>query len=408
MENIEVILAVLTTIGGAIAWTFNFVDSNKAKSNLRESFDKTLQGLYSTSVDQKISSAILLRRFLNKMSKEGKHRDTYKIEAINVISSLLKKEKCGEYQKTLADSLSYILNLDKCDFQYANLQNMYLEPNETALKKDLRVIQWRPISWLFWWMKKPRVISMCETDMFMADLSYANIKLVSGKQAVFYKANLYQATFRNCDLSEADFRGAYLEGAKFKNCVISGIKIGDSYGNPVFDNCIGEISAESNNTENTVKKVFISCPGALTPKQAEFLSNLKTNFKQLGIEVIQFAKYKYRETGQLSAIKTEIANSNGVVILGFKDVKILEGRYRPNTEEFKLLNNDIIVSPWINIEAGIASGTNKPILMIFDERLNSGLFDDAITDHNITKVKINSVNYAIYDHQVDEWVRQIN
>ncbi len=140
LSNREVITSAVVLVGGVLVAVYRITTSKEnieIKEGIRKSFEDTVKGLYSVNETERISSAILLRRYLNKRNREGRKSVLYKIEALNVISSLLKIEKCSEIQKTLGDSLSYTINIDKLDLQYTNLQNVCIKPDVRNLRKDI-------------------------------------------------------------------------------------------------------------------------------------------------------------------------------------------------------------------------------------------------------------------------------
>ncbi len=172
--------------------------------------------------------------------------------------------------------------------------------------------------------------------------------------------------------------------------------------------CIkGENISEKNFVSSSKKKIFLSCFGALSPKQVEFLNRLKFDLSKIDIEVINFDRTKYRLTGQLSAIQTEMASCHGVIAILFKDIYIQKGIFRPETEDMCEITNHALSSPWINIELGLAYGMKKQILLLHDGQIKDGLLDNEITDCIIKKIDYLSYNYADYDYEVQKWANNL-
>ncbi len=479
-EPFIMLMAVIALLAYIVALIYQYFAEKEIRENLRQAFDDTTKGLFSEKLSERICSAILLRRFLNKKNKEGRGKNSYRMEAVNVIASLLKIEKCGVLQKTLADSLSYIEKIDEFDFQNCNFQNMCLIPNKVVLAKELGFFR----RCMYRIRKKHNIqkeikVSMCGTDFFMADFSYSTISFIEAQKAVFFKSNMYKTTIKHSDLADANFYESYSTGVKFVNCVLTGAQFGNAFvnnaifsqcilddvdfsgayiDNATFDNCqfknvnfssaslkdirffyqeessknllenvnftdakhlpdfiadnlkgsifTGKIKPEQPTQKTfgvSTKRIFLSCSGALSPKQGEFTSKLKHDLLLFGIEIVNFDRTKYRLTGQISSILTEMASCHGVISLGFKDIEIKEGVYRPQTEDMTSINDKIMTSPWINIEMGLAIGIRKPMLILYDGRINDGVIDTNITDISISKIDFNSYNYADYEYEVRQW-----
>ena len=155
------ILGLITAVVyGILKFVQDFIQREaKEYENYQKSFETVVAQLSSEVKTSQLSAAILLRRYFKETSR--KQMSGLHSEAVNVISSLLKILPTGVFQKTLGDGLAYAVNLSKTDLQHTNLQNLYLG------RKDETKIQ------------------MQETDMFMADLSYANLDEIDGQGAVF-------------------------------------------------------------------------------------------------------------------------------------------------------------------------------------------------------------------------------
>ena len=192
--------ASIAVIGGAVYAIIKFIYyivtlKKTRRENLKASFDRTIDQLSSNSKTSQLSAAVLLRRFLG--TKIAKKYPYLEKETINVISSLAKTLPTNVFQKTLVDGLAYASDLSFCDLQKTNLQDALLD-------------------------NKKRHILMNETDLFLSDLSYANIEGITGHGIIFYRAILFCTRIKNCDFTGANFRGADLTGVAFKDYASSG------------------------------------------------------------------------------------------------------------------------------------------------------------------------------------------
>lgn len=239
------------------------------------------------------------------------------LEAVNVISSLLKVLPSGVLQKTLGDGLAYAKDLDKVDLQSTNLQNLYL-----GRKDDIH-------------------ISMAETDMFMADISYATLNKIDGHGAVFFNAILYHTQIKNCDFTNANFVGADLSNVYFKGTTLFGADFSKATNLPIeFEGKLSQegkfISKEVFETPSTKqerKVVFFSMPGCMT-KEDEIITKDFQSFleKEMQYDVIYYLKcheFKYggEVTGFVGLEEFEGVGLDGIdvdVQLDIRDEKELQ------------------------------------------------------------------------------------
>lgn len=357
----------------------------------RTIFMDTLKGINSTNESQRISSAILLRRFLQRDKREGGSKLEYRDEVLSIISSLLRVVKYGELQKTLADSLSYSENLSNIDLQATNLQEAYLKPRTGHNQ-----------------------ISMIHADLYKSDLSYASFNHVDASHSAFCEAMMMRTVFRNCTLCHARFDRSDLYGARFIDCKLDGANF---YG---ATNIPDEIQCKLNEngiycpdtpatpyvSNKTTRKVFVSCLGNLTAEQDNCFSMIDNKLKKLGIETVRYSRLSYRNSGQINEIRAAMETCCAVLILGFKSVLVQSGYYRPNTDESKTLKGIAISTPWNGIEAGMASALKKPLLILSEQGISDGIFDENINDKNLTRIPLHA-NPIEIDKVLTRWISSI-
>ena len=178
LQLIAILGLVAAVVYGILKFVQDFIQAESRKrENYYKSFDTVVAQLSSDVKTSQLSAAILLRRYFKDTG--NKKRADLHLEAVNVISSLLKVLPSGVLQKTIGDGLAYAKDLDKVDLQGTNLQNLYL-----GRKDNIR-------------------ISMTETDMFMADISYATLNQIDGHGAVFFNSILYHTQIKDCDFTNA-------------------------------------------------------------------------------------------------------------------------------------------------------------------------------------------------------------
>lgn len=362
--------ATVIAIGGLLYAIIKFIHElftrrSRVKDDFLKSFDTLVAQLTSDNKTAQLSAAILLRRYF-KNTKRKKHIDL-RMETINVISSLLKTLPSGVFQKTLADGLAYAVNLSKCDLQKTNLQDVLLD-------------------------NKYRKVIMNGTDLFLADLSYANLEGITGNGIILYRAILFCARIKNCDFTNADFRGADLTGVSFKDCVLTGADFSDALNVPTSIAKVlvngkflneGKVSACHASKDKTI---FFSMPGTMSKEDEIMTKDFKKMLEGNGFEVIYYTRDDYPRFGQFNRVRKDILRSSGMVAFGLKQINIQEGRYRPGTPDEEEWREKWLSTPWNEIEVGMGLMAGIPILLASDPEINNGVFDHELSECYVSSI----------------------
>jgi hypothetical protein len=115
-------------IGGIVAILkyFNYRTNRDKKAAVGQAFSSVISLLASESEVERVTGAVLLRRFFDPESEFGMAEAAYAEEAVNVMAAVLRSSDAGVLQKLLADGLSHAPTLEGADLQRTNLQNAYL------------------------------------------------------------------------------------------------------------------------------------------------------------------------------------------------------------------------------------------------------------------------------------------
>lgn len=339
--------------------------SNKRRrEEARESFDKVVENLSSDNPATQLSSAVLLRRFLSL--KIGRTYYLHK-ETIDVISSILRTLPTGVYQKTLADGLAYTDDLTNADLQRTNLQNVYLGSKSYTLK-------------------------LHSTDLFMANLTYGLIDNVDATGIILYNSLLYGTIIKNSNFTKANFVGADLTNAKFKNVILFGADFSKATNVPpeIADTLVDGICRSENpittNNNKFGRAIFFSMPGNMSKSDEIIVLAFRQYLIKLGYEVIYYNRDTYPRFGQLSQIKAAIEKSAAMIAFGTKQTFIKEGVYRPDMIGERNISNGWLSTPWNEVEVGMATMIGIPILLVKDEDIEDGVFDEIISESFISTI----------------------
>lgn len=389
LQLIAILGLVAAVVYGILKFVQDFIQAESRKrENYYKSFDTVVAQLSSDVKTSQLSAAILLRRYFKDTG--NKKRADLHLEAVNVISSLLKVLPSGVLQKTLGDGLAYAKDLDKVDLQGTNLQNLYL-----GRKDNIR-------------------ISMIETDMFMADISYATLNQIDGHGAVFFNSILYHTQIKDCDFTNAYFKGADLSSAYFKDVQLYGANFSQASNLPVeFE---GKLSSEgvftskerltTPSTKQERKVVFFSMPGCMSKEDEILTKDYKTFLEdEMNYEVIYYQKDEYPEFGQFNKIRQSIMNSSAMIAFGFKQISIKDGVSHPNTTKEKSISNVDLPTPWNELEVGMGLMNHLPILLVKSNGISSGIFDNKLSECFVATITADSDSRELkYNPEVKQWL----
>lgn len=390
LNTIAIVAIVSAIVYGALKF---FRDVYRAKERERNNYRRSFEELVSQlnkkhNQSAQLSASILLRRYFKDTT--GDDKKELRQEAINVISSLLRTLPTGVLQKTLADGLGFAIDLSGCDLQKSNLQDVLLD-------------------------NKKQEILMNNTDLFLSDLSYANLEGIKGHGIIFYNAILFYARIRNCDFTNGDFRGADLNGIVFKNCILKGADFTNARNRPSFieENLDengkfklnGMISAKHDTKDKTI---FFSMPGLLNKEDEVITKNYKEFLENNGYEVIYYKRDDYPRFGQLNRVKEAINHSSGMIAFGFKQIFISDGEYRPQTKDKSLWKDKWLSTPWNEIEVGIGLAVGMPILLVHDPDISDGVFDNGLSECFVARILSTEDSRRLeYNKLFQEWFSKL-
>ena len=398
-----VVLGIAVAIAGAVVREYIKWRGRKSDETLRyeyqQSFDTAVRNLSSKNKSLQLTAAILLRRFfnINEMKKGG---DFLKEETINVISSLLRTLPTSVFQKTVGDGLAYAKDLSGVDLQRTNLQDVCLEG------------------------KKER-ITLNNSDLFMADLSYALVKNVDAAGAYFYHSILLKTRLKDCSLRNADFRNADLTKASFTNVDLFHAKFDGAINIPseilaglgtytddkgiVHKNVYLKEKPVTTSSGNSLGNIFFSIPGCTNVEDNALINEYSKVLEGMNYNVIRYTRDQYPQFGQLNKIRKDILKSSAMVVFGLKQVQIDKATFRPGTREEENWENRWLPTPWNEIEFGLGAMLGLPILLVKDSDIDSGIFDCHISESFIVVVSANAkIDDVVKERDFKLWMSKIS
>jgi len=361
---LNVVAAGLAVLGALIGLSqyFNFRSKRERHAEIGRAFADVVAGLGSASTIERLANAALLRRFWDRSSEYGKDLP-YAEDAVKVAAAILKQEPTGPVQKLLADELRTAPSVAGRSYQRANLRDAYWGAN---LGLGETPVQLR------------------RADFFRADLSLCSLKNAHLQDAQFREAHLVETILVGADCTGANFEFANLRGAKFKDATLSGARFKDASHVPpailerLNDDGVYEVDAgrpplaDANTGEDF--GIFISAPSVMSASDSVLLEQLVRLVSNAGALPRQFLREDYGQTPPLEEITRRVATSRGVLVFGPTQLKVSAGLMRGGTPEEQQVESLGLPTPWNQVEAGIAVGLGKPLLIV-SNGATGGVFD---------------------------------
>jgi hypothetical protein len=405
----------LATVLAALVGVFKYFQYKNRRDRIAAvgaAFDSAVKSLSSDDEVEQLAGAIRLRRFFDPESELGFGRSSwvmrlgkilepdsepgvepartsmkewdvertpYASEATNVIAAVLRTRQPGVLQKVLADGLAYSPTLIRADLQRTNLQNAYLGARKTEAGME------------------GTEVDLCYADFYRADLSGASLKGAKARGAVFYQARLHNTVLSGADLREANFFEADLSGAHFHKALLSGANFKDArnvppelarrlQANGLYPEDASPFMLASEQLAVAPPRVFLSRPNVLDPGSRQSMDLLRGLLEVQGMVSVELERGEYRECGVISEIRRRMTGCAGVVVFGFRQLEVLEGRLRPGTTAEERVKDLHMATPWSQLEAGMAAMLGLPILLVCQPGVVGGIFDVDINDYLLQRV----------------------
>jgi hypothetical protein len=363
---VTAISAVLAGILGILKY-FNYRSRQDELRLVASDFHAVVAALHSDGLIERMAGAILLRRFYDAGTESGKGTPYLK-EALDVTTAILRGQVTSDFQKLLADGLSFAPSLYRADLQKTNLQLAYLGSRKKGADYP-----------------KDVTIDLSYADFYRADLSRASLKGAYAKGAVFYQARLHNTVLSDADLTEANFFEADLRGAKFDRARLFLAKFSGARNVPsdveekLDENGIYRDIAPFRPVPNPVQapitRVFLSRPGYLGYQRQQHIASLLKRLQTEGLDAQTLERPDYPNFGAIGEVRRIMSGCAGAIITGFGELRIEKASWRSGTPEERHVEDLAVTTPWNQIEGGMALMLGIPILILRERGVSGGIFD---------------------------------
>lgn len=142
-------------------------------------------------------------------------------------------------------------------------------------------------------------------------------------------------------------------------------------------------------------KIFLSVATPHTQSQVNYITNLKSKFKNEGFQLATLEDGDWNNEDPIKPIYALMKQCAGCIVLLMERYFIDTGKIKRGSENEKELKGLSLSTPWCQIEATLAYTQNIPLIVLKDKNVyNDGVFIDQIK--KFKQVKIDIDNF-------DEW-----
>ena len=154
--------------------------------------------------------------------------------------------------------------------------------------------------------------------------------------------------------------------------------------------------------------IFLSYPKPFSKEQEKFISKLEEYLKNRGWEPRTLGVTDYDLQNPLSAIRSLMMESNGIIVIALKRYFIKEGyRKQENNVDDNLPEGTWMTSPYCQIEPAMAYQLGLPILILREEGvLAEGILEKGVTGLYLPEIKISN-DIPLHYLDSEEWTQII-
>jgi hypothetical protein len=156
--------------------------------------------------------------------------------------------------------------------------------------------------------------------------------------------------------------------------------------------------------------VFVSKPNALTASQSAFWLRLRRMLEDRSLRPRSLGETDYPSTSPMEAVRCVVKECQGAIILGLRQVHVVEGREKPGTNKARDVRDAYLPTPWNQIECGMAYALQLPLLIVREAGVEDGVFGIGSTDRFVHEAKLNRqwLSSPRFLQPLNEWVSEVH
>ena len=157
------------------------------------------------------------------------------------------------------------------------------------------------------------------------------------------------------------------------------------------------------------RDIFVSRPSTRNSDQEEFLIHLDSILEDRNLRPVIVGQTEYPNVAPIQAVRDRMDDCQGALILGLKQLRVIEGWDKPGTNEEESIGDLHFPTPWNQIEAGMAFMLDLPILIIKEEGVKGGVFDVGNSDRYIHKASMTEdwLDSPKFAQPFNEWYDEV-
>jgi hypothetical protein len=145
-----------------------------------------------------------------------------------------------------------------------------------------------------------------------------------------------------------------------------------------------------------VSRVFLCEPSGLTATQRLKSDEWHERLFGFGFDVDQVRQQSYAPD-PWPVLRTRIECADGVIVLGFRQLFVSAGSWRPATQVGTAIRGAAWSSPWLHIEAGLAIAFGRPVLIAPEDGVTEGIFATGTWSGALSGTSMDSPNAEVLE-----------
>ena len=155
--------------------------------------------------------------------------------------------------------------------------------------------------------------------------------------------------------------------------------------------------------------IFISRPTIISTKYESPYSDFEEFLTKLRIKPRRLGGGDYSRKPPLVAVMDLIEDCKGAIVLGYPQYEFHNTSKKAND----IMNESCLLfpTPWNQIEAVLAYKKDIPVLVVAQNRIEGGIFDNGVTGEFVLKTNLSKPNWYKEDDFsgiFNEWYKEVN
>jgi hypothetical protein len=152
--------------------------------------------------------------------------------------------------------------------------------------------------------------------------------------------------------------------------------------------------------DTDLPRIFLGAPSILTPEQQTTLERWVVCLERRSFQVIRLGRDSHGDDPWRTLIPL-LADVDGVVLLGFRQLDARDAVWRPETKE-EAPSSRWWTSPWLQLEAGMAAALALPVLVAPEADVKEGVFNPEVWNGRVSGTQLGTPGRV-----PEDWLRAV-